>query len=319
MSYILEAIKRSESARGNKRLSTAAINNDADEVVQKNNLPWVAIAIFVNAIILLIWISYQIFNKQAMDNSVAQEHVDLNVATSEVVSNEVKPQTDKLVVAKSAAGKEIETHQDQHEGEAIDANTHDDNSLSVVSDVGLNNSNKQEAAQASLDESVAQQASEFFSVKKSHQMQSEAREIKSQQIEYKQQDRQSHEQTTMAKVEPIPEFVVKEELDDREEIKPLDIKDIDEEVAAEPPAILQVKNQNVPNYEELPYSLQKKIPDLSISVHIYNADQVARKVRINGQLLYEGDQIDRETTIEEITPRGVIIDFSGTLFRKNLH
>jgi hypothetical protein len=60
--------------------------------------------------------------------------------------------------------------------------------------------------------------------------------------------------------------------------------------------------------------LTKVFPDLSLSMHYYNPLAERRLVRINGQLLHQGDVVDGRLIIDEITPGGVIIKFRGFLY-----
>ena len=82
--------------------------------------------------------------------------------------------------------------------------------------------------------------------------------------------------------------------------------------------VVMMARPAVPDFAELPYSTQQKIPETRISVHIYNAEPDKRKVRINGQIYRQGEQVDDDLVIEEITPSSVVFDFSGTLFQRTL-
>ena len=58
---------------------------------------------------------------------------------------------------------------------------------------------------------------------------------------------------------------------------------------------------------KLPRDIQRQIPDLAISSHLYSDD--FRLVNINGRMMREGEYIDTELKLEEITEDGVIISF----------
>jgi general secretion pathway protein B len=53
---------------------------------------------------------------------------------------------------------------------------------------------------------------------------------------------------------------------------------------------------------------------LAMSMHFYNSEPNRRLVRINDQLLREGDWVSRDLELVEIAPNGVILDFLGTSF-----
>lgn len=58
---------------------------------------------------------------------------------------------------------------------------------------------------------------------------------------------------------------------------------------------------------KLPRDIQRQIPDLAISSHLYSDD--FRLVNINGRMMREGEYIGTELKLEEITEDGVIISF----------
>jgi hypothetical protein len=49
-------------------------------------------------------------------------------------------------------------------------------------------------------------------------------------------------------------------------------------------------------------------------MHFYNSEPNRRLVRINDQLLREGDWVSRDLELVEITQNGVVLDFLGTAF-----
>lgn len=82
----------------------------------------------------------------------------------------------------------------------------------------------------------------------------------------------------------------------------------------EPP----IKNK-LYSLKELPASLQQNLPDFSISTHLYAADTNSRMVRINGQMLREGQYLSADLKLEEIIPDGVIFSFQNYRFRVGLN
>lgn len=84
------------------------------------------------------------------------------------------------------------------------------------------------------------------------------------------------------------------------------------------PQIRRAVNTGVPDFGELPYDVQEKIPDLGISVHIFNEDPTQRRVRINGRMYAEGASLQRDMALVEITQYGVIFDYQGHVFRLNV-
>ncbi len=70
----------------------------------------------------------------------------------------------------------------------------------------------------------------------------------------------------------------------------------------------------LPRYSDLSRDLRERMSPLAMSMHFYNSEPNRRLVRINDQLLREGDWVSRDLELVEITPSGVILDFLGTSF-----
>lgn len=71
----------------------------------------------------------------------------------------------------------------------------------------------------------------------------------------------------------------------------------------------------LPLLKELPASLRTQIPRFSFAGHTYSQDPDQRMIIINNNISREGDRIDLNTRLKEITWEGVIIDFKGIQFR----
>jgi general secretion pathway protein B len=74
-----------------------------------------------------------------------------------------------------------------------------------------------------------------------------------------------------------------------------------------------IKNK-IYSVKELPASLQQNLPDFSISTHLYSGDTTSRVIRVNGQMLREGQILSAGLKLEEITPDGVIFSFQNYRF-----
>ena len=69
------------------------------------------------------------------------------------------------------------------------------------------------------------------------------------------------------------------------------------------------------HYMQLPLSIQKELPELHISAHVYFAKKPAsRLVSINGRIVREGDNFVPDLKVEEITSDGVIFSYQKYLF-----
>jgi general secretion pathway protein B len=69
---------------------------------------------------------------------------------------------------------------------------------------------------------------------------------------------------------------------------------------------------------ELPPSIQREIPAIAISFHIYSSLPRERRVMINGEMARQGDFLTPGLSIEQITPDGVILGYKGYRIRRGL-
>jgi|GEM_PF-6150816 len=280
MSYILEAIKKAESERGDSRLYGNSYVEDSPKEVRK--IPWAAIAIFLNAAILLIWIAFQSFHNPVNEKEGKERlEVESSVEYAKVPTVAVNSE---IIIDKPAAG-ELKNEPVSPE-EPTDPGVH---SAAV-------NTGKPDFI--SKFAKTRQELNEVDNVTKTNTI---------------------DKKTSKAKVEPL--HIV-------DNLEPGEDKDhlINQETEkTELPVVVRtmieipvIENPDVPEITELPYSLQKSIPELVLSVHIYNIVKNARKVRINGKLLREGDAVSNGLSIQEITPYGVVFKYSGELFKVSL-
>jgi general secretion pathway protein B len=69
---------------------------------------------------------------------------------------------------------------------------------------------------------------------------------------------------------------------------------------------------------ELPPSIQREIPDISISFHAYSNNPKERRVMINGDMVEQGELLAPGLSLEQITPDGVILDYKGFRFKQGV-
>jgi general secretion pathway protein B len=63
--------------------------------------------------------------------------------------------------------------------------------------------------------------------------------------------------------------------------------------------------------DQLPASIQVRLPELEVTSHIYASDPTFRMVKIDGVNRQEGDQLSQQHSIVEITETGLILDFEA--------
>ncbi len=68
------------------------------------------------------------------------------------------------------------------------------------------------------------------------------------------------------------------------------------------------------NLKDLPVSIQQSLPVFTISVLLYSHDPTSRMVKINDQMMREGQYLTAGLKLEEITRNGVIFDYKNYRF-----
>ena len=74
------------------------------------------------------------------------------------------------------------------------------------------------------------------------------------------------------------------------------------------------ESSQLPLYNDLSRELRAQMPILDMSMHFYTPEPGRRMVRINDHLLHEGNWVDSNLQLVEVTPTGAILDFLGKSF-----
>jgi general secretion pathway protein B len=85
-----------------------------------------------------------------------------------------------------------------------------------------------------------------------------------------------------------------------------------------PIAPTQAPVQTAMAITDLPVSIQKDLPALSVMVHAYSDDPAKRLVGINNRLLHEGEEVAPGLKLETITLDGMILSYKGYTFRRGV-
>lgn len=72
------------------------------------------------------------------------------------------------------------------------------------------------------------------------------------------------------------------------------------------------------NVRELPSSVQQGLPNLSITTHLYSDDPSSRMIRMNGEIIREGQDLSPGLKLVEITSDGVILKYQNYRFHVGL-
>lgn len=60
--------------------------------------------------------------------------------------------------------------------------------------------------------------------------------------------------------------------------------------------------------------VRQRLPNLTMSAHVYSAENESRLVNIAGTTLHEGDKVAQDLILEEITEKGAVFNFKGYFF-----
>jgi general secretion pathway protein B len=80
----------------------------------------------------------------------------------------------------------------------------------------------------------------------------------------------------------------------------------------------QVNEEAVIHWRQLPLSVQRSLPSLDFTVHIYSKKPRSSMVKINGVAMREGQRVSRLLRLERITPEGVVLVYKDYRFRMNV-
>lgn len=72
----------------------------------------------------------------------------------------------------------------------------------------------------------------------------------------------------------------------------------------------------IPRLAELPESLRRELPKLTISGSVYSDDPASRFVMVNGEVTREGARLGPDLVLEQIGPRELVLRFKGQRFRQ---
>lgn len=75
---------------------------------------------------------------------------------------------------------------------------------------------------------------------------------------------------------------------------------------------------NLPLLEELPLSIQAQLPEMKYSGHVFSPNPELRMILINTTVVREGDLINADLRLTEITRDGLIMSHKDTNFKVNL-
>ena len=76
----------------------------------------------------------------------------------------------------------------------------------------------------------------------------------------------------------------------------------------------ETKTESRVRITELPINVQRQIPDLVFSSHLFSDEPSFRMVNINGKMRQEGDMVDSDLRLVEISEEGVVLGYRHYVF-----
>lgn len=83
---------------------------------------------------------------------------------------------------------------------------------------------------------------------------------------------------------------------------------------AEPQAASTNGSEVIIDFHELPESIKRQIPTITISAHVYSSNPMQRSIVINNNFMEEREYILDDLILHEITRDGAVFNYQGTLF-----
>lgn len=74
-------------------------------------------------------------------------------------------------------------------------------------------------------------------------------------------------------------------------------------------------SERIPFVFELPDEFVRRLPEMTVSVHLYSESPKERMLMANNKVLHEGDQIAPGLTIDRITENGMILNYENRQFQ----
>ena len=83
---------------------------------------------------------------------------------------------------------------------------------------------------------------------------------------------------------------------------------------ADGPAVL-LETDNTPLLQQMPPEMQRAIPPMAVTIHVYSPQESQRILFINNHEYHKGSLIEGGARVEEIVPDGVVLSYQGERFK----
>jgi len=83
---------------------------------------------------------------------------------------------------------------------------------------------------------------------------------------------------------------------------------------ADGPGVL-VEADNTPLLQQMPQEMQRAIPPMAVTIHVYSSQESQRILFINNREYHQGSLIEGGARVEAIVPDGVVLSYQGERFK----
>jgi len=83
---------------------------------------------------------------------------------------------------------------------------------------------------------------------------------------------------------------------------------------ADGPGML-LETDNAPLLQQMPPEMQRAIPPMAVTIHVYSSQESQRILFINNREYHQGSLIDGGARVEAIVPDGVVLSYQGERFK----
>jgi general secretion pathway protein B len=83
---------------------------------------------------------------------------------------------------------------------------------------------------------------------------------------------------------------------------------------ADGPGVL-VETDNTPLLQQMPPEMQRAIPPMVVTIHVYSSQESQRILFINNREYHQGSLIDGGARVEAIVPDGAVLSYQGERFK----
>jgi general secretion pathway protein B len=303
MSYILEALKKSDQKRQSGKVPDLQTVPEESRYIQQKRRLWpyvVAVVLFINAAVISIWLLGGNEEKSAeVAAHSSAEKAALPPATvmpgekgsppapSSLPATQPKKNVDPVVVVKEGQGETI----------ILDG--------APAAKVSVAGNEAQQAG--TIDVPPEEQAPSESAVEETISGENQVGEDQPMDAEFLDEPAEFVEEETA----PQEEFRSETEAPRRAGSA------VNLQEAAAAPG--KDWNKNLLDILQLPPNIQAKLPEFRISAHFYSSNPASRLASVNGRVLREGQKLATGLTLREITRDGLIFTFETYTFQVEIY